>query len=365
MALITGTNLTTNALEVDFSSTTVAELRRRVVLGMATDKTWDGAGGSNVAATIRVPDAHTDTVEDTDVDFRTAANRAKLNRAWADGTDITSAHVILTQGREARAISHLGRKDVDQSPIAELDKERNEQVGELARNKEDKLAEYIDGLATTTNVVPAAADYPNPQGTGSNGNGGKVYAETVGTAGTGFIDTSGTPKRNADARIPTNILKKARLTMVRNDYLRGGDITSMGDRNDMVYAFMAPEIAQVLLDDIEESRNFSTTLTENVLGLDDNGPRLNGNNAYEGTYRGIHVMTSTNAVFGGGGRDVPWKIWVLSARAIASTDGEVLTQILTPQNNQNGPVYTIRQVQEYGFQLVQRAALLKFDIRQK
>lgn len=366
MVLIAGTNITTSALETDYSTTTVAELRRRVVLGMATDRTWDGAGSEQDASVIRVPDVHTDNTEETDIDFRDAAKRAMADRDWSAGSGITSAQVLLTQNREVRKISQLSRLDVNQSPISELEKERDEQVGELARKKEDMLAAYIGSLATTTNRVAQAADYPNSAGTGSNGNGGKVYTQSFGVAGGNkTIDINGVPK-NAEARkYPTDILKAGRLIMTRNNYLRGGGITSMGDRNDMVYAFMAPEIAQVLLDDIEESNYFTPNLNENVLGLDDNGPRINGTNAYEGTYRGIHIMTSTNPVFGGIGNDIPWPIWVMSARAIAWTDGPVIVQVLTPQNNQRGPVYSIRQVQTCGFQLVQRAAILKFTILQK
>ena len=363
MALIGNTSVTQNALQHDYSQVTVAELRRRVVLAMATDRTWDGAGTSQAATAIRVPDIGTDDVETTDITYSVAASRAKADRDWAAGEGITSAQVILQQNLEARKVSTIGRLDAQQSPIDELEKERRDIVGQLARSKEDELAKYIDGLTTTTNVVPVAADYPQPNGSGSNGNGGKVFTQSFGAAAS-RINPDGTTQNAAARKHVTNILKRARLIMTKNNYLRGGGLDSMGDRNDMVYAFMAPELAQIVLDDIEESRNFSTSLTENVLGLDDGGPRINGSNAYEGTYRGIHIMTSTNpALLATSAK--PWPVWVLSARGIAWTDGPVLTQILTPDDNQGGPRYSIRQVQEYGFQLVQRAAVLKFTIVQK
>lgn len=365
MALQAGINKTISALETHYSAIAVEELRRRVVLLNATDRTWDGEGTYTDAAIIRVPDEHTDSVEETDIDFRDAAKRAKADRAWDDGNNITSAQVILTQNREVRKTSIISRLDAAQSTINELDKERQEQVGELARKKEDILTTYIAGLATHTTVLPASADYPKADGTGANGNGGKVFTQTYGTAGSITIGTNGVPKGTGASAFPTEILKRGRIVMARNNYLRGGGITSMEDRSDMVYAFMAPEIAQILLDDLEKNRNFSQTLTENVLGLDDNGQRFNGTNTYEGTYRGIHIMTSTSPALGGGGQDVPWPIWILSGKAIAWTDGPVLTQILTPSTGEIAPVFKLRQLQEVGCQLVQRAAILKFNILQK
>lgn len=362
MALIQGTNIDTNALAVTYSANTVAELRRRTVLLMATDRTWDGAGRTQSAVPIRVPDAQTDNVERTDI-TGSAVNRAKVDRDWAGGRGITSAQVVLGYNNEFRRNSIIGQLDQNQSPINELNKEQEEIVGELARDREQALADYINGLATRSTITPAAADYPNAAGTASNGNGGKVYAAKFGDA-TDHVNPDGSVTTPKAGGLVEQVLEEGHAILTDNNYLQGGGITSTGDTSDMVYAFMHPRLAKVLIQSLRSQGLYLERLTADVLGLDSMGPRVSGSRAYAGTYAGITIMTSTLPTFRATA-STDWPVWVMTNKAIAWTDGQVVTQVLTPESNQLRPVYEIKHQQFAGYQLVQKEAILKLSVASK
>ena len=365
MALIAGTNITTNQLETAYSPTSVAELRRRTLLGMIVNRQWDGAGTTQDSVRIRVPDWWTDDVEQVTI-TGSAANRARADRDWGTGAGVTAAQVILQQDLEVRHIRQVGRRDVRQSPINELEKMRQEIVGELNRKKEEVLATYIAGLTTRTNSIAVEADFPNASANAANGNAGKVYAHTHGTAGTDFIKPDGVASTTKAGMLVEELLEDAHLQFRVTDYQHNGGLTSMGNMSRDVYAFMHPVLARVLVRSLKTQGIYLESLNRDTRGLDMGGPRVNGGMDYEGVYAGIRIITSTlPALRAPSDASKPWPVWVLSNEAIAWTDGPILTQILTPQTNQKGPMYSLRQIQEYGFQLVQKEAIQVLGIASK
>lgn len=365
MALIAGTNITTNQLETSYSPVSVAELRRQTVLGMIVDRTWDGAGTSQDSVRIRVPDAWSDNVEQVTI-TGSASNRAQADRDWGTGQGITAAQVILQQDLEVRHIRQAGRLDIRQSPINELEKMRQEIVGELNRHKEQTLANYIAGLTTRSTSLPVAADYPNADATAANGNAGKPYGKTFGVAGTDFIKPDGEPSTDKAKKLVAELLEDAHLQFRVTDYQRNGGLTSMGRMSKAIYAFMHPVIARVLVRGLRDEGIYLESINATTRGFDDSGPRVNGSMDYEGTYAGLHIITTTlpslRAPTDG---SKPWPVWVMSNEAIAWTDGPILTQVLTPQTNQNGPTWQLRQIQEYGYQLVQKEAIQVLGVHSK
>ena len=300
-----------------------------------------------------------------------AANRAKRSADWEDQENQKRWQAYWELDYQLRCADAIRFPDQLEAMVPPVQRTRTHQVANLQEQEESLMLDYLFALATTPRFGSGriAADLPVspiPAGDVPNRNAGKVYTKTFGSA-TDKITSAGTPATTTAAGLVLEAIKHARL-ILQLAHVRGGK-SIFGTPPGTAFIFLHPLLVEVFYADLEDNPGAAelTDLSRSLMGLGAaaTGPSLLGSDDYEGSYRGIHIMSSAwdrlipSDV---SGSETNWRIPIICQSSIAGARGNTIMQLLTPGIHQTKPGWSIRHLHEMSFQLLQCEGVMMFEI---
>ena len=353
-------------LQVNFSRVSTADLRRMPGLfTMLTNRTWSSDMQMRNQVLINIPTKQGGTVRSIDV---SGSNRSNSRADFVDGPEVARAQTVLAPTKKYEASTPAGQMDVVETVIPILEEIRRNQTYNMKTSMEDDVLTYLQGLTTTTNRVPVAADLPRfgtsaSTRNGTNNNAGSIYTRTFGS-NTDYISPDGEASTDAAKRLVRQVVEHARLIMKENHVYGGYTVDGVHPGQPTVV--LHPRLASVLIEDMSDSDYHWDRLTGTTLGITGDGPSIMTGAAYTGRLYGLDIVETTYPRLIPQARDNSgdtWDVWVICRGGVAYAKRPVTSQVLTPATNQTGSDWVVRQWCTVGYQLVQREAILRLKIR--
>ena len=269
-------------------------------------------------------------------------------RTWSNA-DNANAYEITVRLRNAyeKAVA-IPRLDVSQSPLREIENARRVVAQSISDQFENDLRTFFLGLTSkNTNVL---AD---------NGNAGSVRKETYGRAGNTFIsNTRPYPSTGTDAGdLVLDIIDDFVLKAKRDNLVDGRAV--YGDMPGTLYMCMHPELFKYyVVNQLRDKGYQLDPLTAETL-------RRNSvftEQAFQGRLglEGLTIVTPNTLTVPSGNNN--WQIWGGYTEAAVGGIGAMLTQLITPEQNQIGDGYVLRQVMNPFFNLLNGRGVVQYEI---
>jgi len=281
-------------------------------------------------------------------------SRTTAKAAWQTAKEMARTQILFRWTQQAQQGVDIPYLDVVQSPVGDLEKVRAALAAALARQIEDNVVAYLNGLTAYTTAKPAAGDLPKEDGTGSNGNAGKIYSKTYGDA-TNYIGTDGAPKGTGDTLVK-EALRDASVRFQRSDVLTGVGVGTRAPSG--LVSFIQPELLRVMADELEDDATGAWAPPERAAA---EGPAILRGERYGGTYRGIQLI-SCNGLAAPTAKGT-WPFYIFTREAVAYARSMTILQNLTPQTNQDKPVYNQKVLMFFGRQLINSHLIMKPQIK--
>ena len=363
MAQLENTVMLTAAQKVLMSDQSAAELRRLPVLLTLTDRQDETKLKTAEYVPIDIPDGSGGNTT-TQTIAGSAVNRAKANADWGSANESTSASTRIRWREETRQQDEMPRLDVSQEAVNRLDRLRREQVAKMNEEKEDQYLTYVRSLVTVqSGAFTAVGSKPSAAGsdaTATNRNAGKILTASVGTAGSVFVAPSGdTTGTGADGLIRT-AANKARLWL-QEQHIYGGSVTIDGVNPGRVTCVAHPRLMDVFMSDLEDDGLQLDQLTLDLLAPNSDGPSIFATEAYQGSYRGMDFLAPSNpGLIPAAGTS--WDMFFQTRQAIRYGESDLLLVQYNPGNHPTAPKHELRQLQNYGMQLVNRSQIIRYRV---
>lgn len=283
---------------------------------------------------------------------RAAANK---NRAWAATTYLTASEITVSLRFGEELGVEIPRLDERQSPIQEIERARRKIAASINNEIEANMVSFFNGLTSKAN--PAAAD---------NGNAGSVSKVTLGNGGSNFISraapysyTKGTAvgAYDADEIIMDGVIDDFILWAKRNNLIDGTAV--YGSMPSRLYMVMHPELVQRYLIKVLREAGFSLDpLTTST---------LRNTSAFSGEAFTASLGLMNFTVYSPTSLTVPtspgnWRFWGGYTEAVVGGIGAMLTQIISPQENQIGDGWVVRQVVNPYYNLLSGDGIRQYEI---
>ena len=327
--------------------TTVNVYRDTSLLGY-TDGRWRGQLQNNYQVHIPVPDLS-----------NAAAKTRSRGDAYDTATDFSSnliAHQIDKHAEQGNKIHYLDMVEVPWDIPGQAQSARENY---MAIHVEDSLVDYIRSASTAAMTIgkplTGSSNSPKADGSGSNGNAGKIGLVTVGSS-TNKIPMNGVPANGtAKKAIYDSITMSAmhiRLANLASSRTVGGAVGNVG-------CWMRPELFDILADYLLDKDYHFDELTSGAL----KGPMVFGSQQWAGSLRGINIYV-TNAIPAptSNGANVFWDWFFMAPSAIAYSDRPAFVANWSEREYPTSPDRVDRVIQSFGHQLINKDHIWRFRI---
>ena len=282
----------------------------------------------------------------TEVTRSDTANSGGL-RAWATLKQLNATEITV-QLRDGEEQGYgVPRLDNLQSPLNEVESTRRKIAKDNSDEIETNLRDYILGLASTGNASV-------------NGKAGPVTEETVGTSGTDSISLSGktltgfTGEDNPLLQIVDDLVLKAK----RRNWLDGVPI--FGTVPATLYLVVHAELFLFqLVKSLRDAGYSLDSLTTDVLARS----AVFSSSAFMGRL-GVQKLTIVcpNVLAPPADVATDWEFWGGYSEAIVGGIGPILTQLISPEDNQIGDGWALRQVVNPYYNLLTGSGIVRYVI---
>ncbi len=317
-----------------FASRTTIDLYRMSTWEALCDMSY---GMSGQYRTVIQKPARTATVES-----RT------IGAAWKASTGQTVETLTLQPDQSYEVVGvEVAPEDVIDSPYAMLEQIRAEQAAKTAIYIDDNLSAYVRGLTY---------DAANKIAVGS---GNYALAGTRQDGGYFGKNNSANAQGNAAIGIVTDAL----LQSATHFKLKNIDGTAIGASPGTLFAVLPTVIFEQLVREMQSAKYQWDALTDNLFDV-----RIRNSSMWAGRLFGIDIV-STNSIPDpadpkADGSGDSWKIYVGTRAAVACRiDPPVVSQVLSPDIDQNAGNWVLRQKGRFGRVIVNPSLLTEVTFR--
>lgn len=267
-------------------------------------------------------------------------------RKWSNLKTSTASEVTVALRAGKESGYGIPRLDALQSPLAEVEAHRRKVSSEINTTISDEIAAFFLGLASTG-------------GAGANGNAGAVSKVVVGTAGTNYISNTApyakTGFANTDPML--DIIDDFTLFAKRNNLIDG--VSIYGAVPATLYMAMHAELFLYHVVKVLRNKGWSfDPLTEATLRR----ASVFGTGPFTGQLglQKIVIVCPNELTVPTGNNN--WQFWGGYTEAVVGGIGPMISQLISPDENQIGDGWAIRQVVNPYYNLLTGSGIRQYEI---
>ena len=344
-----------NGLKRSVSAKTRQDITRRNVLLNLIDRGDEGRFRAGEERLFMQRRTYQENLSATNVGR--SADDTKIgsgSRGWGARRTMTASEIVVKLRNGDEMAYDLPRLDVMQSPLNEVENARRKIAQILGDNIESQLRTFIETLATSG-------------GASANGNAGPVTDISLGTTGSVFIkppaagnyQDQGTTGTGADDLILDAI--DDFVLWAKDKNLVDGQAV-LGSSPATLYMVMPSYLFKYYVVNKLRDKGYSLDpLTDETLRRNS----VFSNAAFAGRLglEGLSILTPN--VLPNAASSQNWTFWGGYSEAIVGGIGAMLTQLITPEENQTSDGYTLRQVVNPYYELLNGDGIRRYTIAQK
>jgi len=332
-----------------FSTTTTVNFKRRSSLLSFSTQAHEAEIQNNYGAYIQVPDL-----------TATAAAERGVGDNWDARSELSANQVGITVSKHRENGFKIRYNTANEVPFDVMAQGNESMDIDMGNAMEDDFHAYLAGLTTKTVTQPgaafAAADAPKADGTGDNGNAGKIVARKFGSSGN-LITMDGTPSGDADGYIWDAI--RFALQHFKRLNVRGGRQVGGMLPEDQIYMLLPVELYAVLENWLADKGLDWDKLNTSIYEMQGVFSTLD----FEATIKKVNILTPN--VLPAPTRNHannPWVFYCGFPWATSFHQRPKLRADWGASENQTAPFSVFNQLCDYGFQLLQQQGLIRFEI---
>lgn len=281
---------------------------------------------------------------------KTTAGLAK----FGDPNTTTGSEIVVSLRDGEMEHFQLPRLDQMQSPLPEIENTRRRIAQTISDGIENDLRTFIEGLSTTA-------------GDATNGNAGPVTEVSLGTTGSVLIkppasnsyEDQGSTGTGAD-NLVLDAIDDFVLWAKSQNLIDGQAI--LGNMPATLYMVMPAYLFKYYVVNKLRDKGYSLDpLTEETLRRNS----IFSSAAFMGRMglEGLTILTPN--VLPNASSSAAWSFWGGYSEAIVGGIGAVMTQLITPEENQTGDGWVIRQIVNPFYNLLNGDGIRRYTIAQK
>lgn len=286
-----------------------------------------GAGTSNVARS------------------KTKAGQQGSNPEWPDAEDASSGEIVVALKPHVAASRNIPHLDAKQSPLNEVETTRQVLEYDIAKALDQQIASYFTRLATSGNDAV-------------NDGAGPVSAAVFGDAGNDYIAVDSTEKNPEGSRpIMRRVVNDLVLHAKRNNWIDG--VALQGDIPSTIYMVMHAELfLNNLAQPMADAGYSLDPLTADVLQRS----AIFSGEAFTARLAQQKITIVCPNVLQVPAADQPWEFWAGYTEAVVGGIGDMVSQVLSPEMNQGGIGWLVRQAAAPYYQLRANTGVRRYSV---